>query len=92
MIKTHIGTKMKDNGKIIKIGLILDIEDPETIDQIIKKNNMILYTEQEYNDLKKENDRLSKRNHKLGNDIQKMESWLKKYYPSFYKRMKEDLK
>ena len=91
-IKAFIGAKVKSEGKVEKINLVLEIKDPELIDQIIKKNGINFYTETEMNELKKENGFLSKRNHKLGNDIQKIESWLKLNCDGVYEDMKEALK
>lgn len=38
--------------EIEKISLRIDVTDPELIEQILKKNNLTLYTESEMNDLR----------------------------------------
>jgi len=78
--------------EIEKLSIRIDIKDSGLIAQTIKKNGMILYTEKEYNDLKKERDFLSTKCHKLGNDIQKMESWLRINTFNILKELKEGLK
>ena len=78
--------------EIEKLSIRIDIKDSGLIAQTIKKNGMILYTEKEYNDLKKERDFLSTKCHKLGNDIQKMESWLRINHFRILKELKEGLK
>lgn len=94
MIKTYIVSQIKKEyyGEVDRIGIRIEITDPELISQILKKNNLILYTKAEMNVLRKERDFLTKVNHKLGNDIQKMESWLKINHPKVFREMKKGLK
>lgn len=53
-MKCYIAGKLKDNGVVTKINLMIPIEDPNLIDQIIKKNGICLHTEKEVDDLKRE--------------------------------------
>jgi len=45
--------KKEHSFEIDRIGIRIEITDPELIEQILKKNALILYAESEYNDLKK---------------------------------------
>ena len=53
-MKAIIGGKIHKGhtAEIKKLSIVIEIEDPELIDHVIKKNGMTLYTEKEYRDLK----------------------------------------
>jgi len=52
-MKAIIGNKIKKDGKINKINIIIEIDDPEMIEEILKKNSIRLYTEYEMSTAKK---------------------------------------
>ena len=91
-INTRIGAKLQVKGIVKKISIVIDIEDPKSIDQIEKKNNLILYTEDEMRDVQTDNERLKKKVHGLGNQLQLERAWLSLNYSAVYEDMREALK
>jgi len=49
-MKAYISSKIKTDGTVSKIGVVIQVTDPEMINEILKKNTLHLYTEAEMNE------------------------------------------